>query len=166
MSMTTFKEIVDLAHTTLYQNYKLDNLLRKDEKIFYQFLYSMLLNSTNMFNGVLEDLSFKEISMLNEETLTEEINYEFNRNLSNKEIYILALGLAINVFKRELDDVSIYGNHLSAKEFKEVGNAQNLKARQERLICMQEELDQEITSYQLNSINSSGMGYFGGYVIC
>lgn len=160
--MTTFNEIIDLSYSTLYQNYKLDNLLKENENLFYKFLSNILLNSINMFNGVINNLSFHQERIINQDTLEETEIYVFDRTLTYKEIYILALGIAIGLYKRELDDVTIYSGHLSAKEFKEVGNAQNLKTRQARLIEMQEELDQEITAYQLHYVTEDGLNYFGG----
>lgn len=149
---TSFKEIVDLAYSTLFINYKLDNLFQKDEDVFYDFLYGMLQNSLTMFNGALKDLSFHSNGTY----------YIFDRELSYKEKYILALGISIGIYKRELDDIVVYRGKLSTKEFRDISNSSMLKARQERLSAMQEEFDQEITALQLNMMGIDGMEFFYG----
>lgn len=161
---TDFKEICDLAYSTLFINYKLDNLLKVDEEVFYSFLSGMVRNSASMFNGALGDLSFQEQDILNEETLEEQTRYVFNRKLTSKEIYILALGVSIGLYKRELDDIIVYRGKITTKEFRDISNSSMLKARQERLSAMQEEFDQEVTAYQLNAISMNGMDFFNGGV--
>lgn len=157
---TNFKEIIDLAYSTLFINYKLDNLFNKDEQVFYEFLSGMLQNSINMFNGALQDLTYQ----ITEEEIDGVIvkDYIFDRVLSYKEKYILALGVSIGIYKRELDDIVVYRGKLSTKEFRDISNSSMLKARQERLSAMQEEFDQEIISLQLNSIDINGIQFYGG----
>ena len=36
--MVTFKDILDRVYTTLFTDYKLDNLVQVDEQAFYDFL--------------------------------------------------------------------------------------------------------------------------------
>ncbi|MBQ0111624.1 MAG: hypothetical protein KBT03_00675 [Bacteroidales bacterium] len=157
---TSFNEISDLAYSTLFINYKLDNLLKADEKVFYKFLSGMVLNSASMFNGALDNLAFHEEKIFNKDTFEEDTVYVFDRELSGKEKYILALGVSISLYKRELDDVVVYRGKVTTKEFRDISNSSMLKARQERLGAMQEEFDQEITALQLNSIGTNGMDFF------
>ena len=48
---TTFKDILDRAYTTLFTDYKLDELAKIDEQAFYDFLGGMLVNACDIFDG-------------------------------------------------------------------------------------------------------------------
>ena len=60
--MVTFKNILDRVYTTLFTDYKLDNLVQVDEQAFYDFLGGFLVNSIDMFDGCLSDLSYHSTS--------------------------------------------------------------------------------------------------------
>lgn len=160
---TTFKEILDRVYVTLFKDYKLDNLKKIDEEAFYTFLGGFLVNSIDMFDGCLDNLDYskveKEIEI--DEYTTETVEcYEFNRQLTSKEIYILSLGVAIGWYKMQLDDVTQYELHLSSKNFKSYSEQANLAKRLERLNVMDETLGKEITNYQLNNLDQ--LPFFGG----
>ena len=53
----TFKDVLDRCYTTLFTDYKLDNLIKIDEQAFYTFLSGFLVNSIDMFDNCLTDLS-------------------------------------------------------------------------------------------------------------
>lgn len=160
---TTFKEILDRVYVTLFKDYKLDNLKRIDEESFYTFLGGFLINSIDMFDGCLGDLNYSEVEetiVLPDGTTEIKTHYEFDRQLSSKEIYILSLGVSIGWYKMQLDDVTQYELHLSSKNFKSYSEQANLAKRLERLNVMDETLGKEITNYQLN--NLSQLPFFGG----
>ena len=52
----TFKDVLNRAYTTLFTDYKLDNLIKMDEQAFYTFLGGFLVNATDLFSGTLTDL--------------------------------------------------------------------------------------------------------------
>ena len=54
----TFKDVLNRAYTTLFTDYKLDNLIKMDEQAFYTFLGGFLVNATDLFSGTLTDLSY------------------------------------------------------------------------------------------------------------
>ena len=54
----TFKDVLNRAYTTLFTDYKLDNLIKMDEQAFYTFLGGFLCNSIDLFDGALTDLSY------------------------------------------------------------------------------------------------------------
>lgn len=54
----TFKDVLNRAYTTLFTDYKLDNLIKMDEQAFYTFLGGFLCNSIDIFDGTLTDLSY------------------------------------------------------------------------------------------------------------
>lgn len=160
--MVTFKDVLDRVYTTLFTDYKLDKLIEVDEQAFYDYLGGFLVNAVDMFDGCLSDLSYHAVSETVEkdgqlETVT---NYVFDNDLSNKEIYILSLGVALNWYRKQLDDVTQFRLHLSNKDFKSYSEQQNLQRRLERLGAMEENLSEEIQQYQIANI--SKLPYFGG----
>ena len=160
--MVTFKNILDRVYTTLFTDYKLDNLVQVDEQAFYNFLGGFLVNSIDMFDGCLSDLSFhEETETINKDNeLITVTNYVFNNELTSKEIYILSLGVALGWYKKQFDDVTQFRLHLSNKDFKSYSEQQNLQRRLERLGAMEEDFSEEVQKYQLTNIDK--LPYFGG----
>ena len=159
----TFKNVLDKAYTTLFTDYKLDNLIKMDEQAFYTFLTGFLVNSADMFDGALIDLSYHEETTEVEQedgTKVETTEYVFDKDLSSKEVYILSLGVALGWYKKAMDDVTQFKPHLSGKDFKSFSESQNLSKRLERLGAMEEELSENIQAYQLNNIDR--LPFFGG----
>ena len=90
--MVTFKNILDRAYTTLFTDYKLDKLVQVDEQAFYDFLGGFLVNSTDIFDSCLTDLSYHEETRVIEKDnkfITVK-DYVFDNELTSKEIYILS----------------------------------------------------------------------------
>lgn len=160
--MVTFKDVLDRVYTTLFTDYKLDNLIQVDEQAFYDFLGGFLINSIDMFDGVLNDLSYHEVEETIEKdgTLVTVTNYVFDNELTSKEIYILSLGVALGWYKKHLDDVTQFRLHLSNKDFKSYSEQQNLQRRLERLGAMEEDFSEEVQKYQLSNLDK--LPYFGG----
>lgn len=155
----TFKDVLNRAYTTLFTDYKLDNLIKMDEQAFYTFLGGMLVNATDLFSGTLTDLSYHS-EVIKDENGNDGIEYVFDADLSSKEVYILCLGVALGWYKKAMDDVTQFKLHLSSKNFKNYSESQNLSKRLERLGAMEEELSEAITSYQLNNFDK--LPFFGG----
>ena len=160
--MVTFKDVLDRVYTTLFTDYKLDNLIQVDEQAFYDFLGGFLINSIDMFDGVLNDLSYHAVEDTVEKDgeLITVINYVFDNELTSKEIYILSLGVALGWYKKQLDDVTQFKLHLSNKDFKSYSEQQNLQRRLERLGAMEEDFSEEIQKYQITNLDK--LPYFGG----
>lgn len=159
----TFKDVLNRTYTTLITDYKLDNLIKMDEEAFYTFLGNFLVNSVDMFDGVLNDLTYhEEVTEVEQEdgSIKEIIEYVFDSELSSKEIYILCLGVALGWYKKAMDDVTQFNLHLSTKDYKNFSESQNLQRRLERLGAMEEELSENIQAYQLNNIDK--LPFFGG----
>ena len=139
----TFKDVLNRAYTTLFTDYKLDNLVKMDEEAFYTFLGGFLVNSIDMFDGALQDLTYHE-EKVQDENGQEIVEYIFDADLSSKEIYILCLGVALGWYKKVLDDVTQFKLHLSSKNFKNFSEQANISKRLERLGAMEEELSESI----------------------
>lgn len=155
----TFKDVLDRCYTTLFTDYKLDNLIKIDEQAFYTFLSGFLVNSIDMFNGCLTDLSYHEETVVDEEG-NDVVIYVFDNELTSKEVYILCLGVSLGWYKKAMDDVTQFKLHLSTKNFKSYSEQQNLQRRLERLGAMEEEFSEAITQYQLNNLDK--LPFFGG----
>lgn len=155
----TFKDVLNRAYTTLFTDYKLDNLIKMDEQAFYTFLGGFLVNATDLFSGALTDLSYHS-EVTKDENGKDNIEYVFDADLSSKEVYILCLGVALGWYKKALDDVIQFKLHLSSKNFKNFSEQANISKRLERLGAMEEELSEAITAYQLNNFDK--LPFFGG----
>ena len=144
--MVQVNTILDRAYTTMRDDYNLDNLLEADESKFYEYLRGFLDNAIDTFDG-----SFGEIDY----TFNDEMQvYVFNRDLTRKEQYILALGTAMMLYRKDLDDITQYKTHLTSKNFKEYSESTMMARRLERYNKMREEFEQEITKLQLNSLGN------------
>lgn len=155
----TFKDVLNRAYTTLFTDYKLDNLIKMDEQAFYTFLGGFLVNATDLFSGTLTDLSYHS-EVIKDENGNDNIEYVFDADLSSQEVYILCLGVALGWYKKALDDVTQFKLHLSSKSFKAYSEQANISKRLERLGAMEEELSEAITAYQLNNFDK--LPFFGG----
>ena len=160
--MVTFKNILDRAYTTLFTDYKLDKLVQVDEQAFYDFLGGFLVNSTDIFDSCLTDLSYHtETRVITKDNkLVTVTDYVFDNELTSKEVYILSLGVALGWYRKQLDDVTQFKLHLSNKDFKSYSEQQNLQRRLERLGAMEEDLSEEIQKYQIQNLDK--LPYFGG----
>lgn len=151
--MTTFNNVIDRA-MFLQQDYRLDKLYVNDNKSFTMFITQFLLNSIDTFDGVLDSLSYHN------EVIDNNTIYVFDRELTSKEIYILALGISIEWMSNNLLDITQMNLHLSTRDFKAFSEANNLQRKSEVLNTMRENYYKNITDYQLNNISS--LPFFGG----
>ena len=151
--MTTFNNVIDRA-MFLQQDYRLDKLYVNDNKSFTMFITQFLLNSIDTFDGVLDSLSYHS------EVIDDNTIYIFDRELTSKEIYILALGISIEWMSNNLLDITQMNLHLSTRDFKAFSEANNLQRKSEVLNTMRENYYKNITDYQLNNISS--LPFFGG----
>ena len=150
--MTTFNNVIDRA-MFLQQDYRLDKLYVNDNKSFTMFITQFLLNSIDTFDGVLDSLSYHS------EVIDDNTIYVFDRELTSKEIYILALGISIEWMSNNLLDITQMNLHLSTRDFKAFSEANNLQRKSEVLNTMRENYYKNITDYQLSDI--SKLPFFG-----
>ena len=151
--MTTFNNVIDRA-MFLQQDYRLDKLYVNDNESFTMFITQFLLNSIDTFDGVLDSLSYHS------EVIDDNTIYVFDRELTSKEIYILALGISIEWMSNNLLDITQMNLHLSTRDFKAFSEANNLQRKSEVLNTMRENYYKNITDYQLSNISS--LPFFGG----
>lgn len=151
--MTNFKVIYDRAINRI-RDYRLDNLFNRDEEAFYNYMRIKLYDSIDTFNGCLSNLTYTS------ETISEVTEWYFNDDLSSKEISILAYGLIISWMEQNLLDITQMNLHLSSKDFRSFSEANSIKQKSEVLDKMREDMNREITEYQLKNLTS--LSFFGG----
>lgn len=151
--MTKFRDVIDRA-TTFWRDYRLDKIYNEDQEVYYDYIEGFMLNSIDMFDGCLTSLEYEEIE---ESGVTQ---YAFVETLSSKEIYILALGIAIAWMENNMLDITQMNLHLSTKDFKSFSESQNLKEKRNTLNRMRESHSRNIIEYQ--SRNISSLPFFGG----
>lgn len=156
--MVTFKNVLDRCATTLWNDYKLNNLYNVNKIDFYEFLSGFLENSCDMFNGCLSSLAYHyETVVIDGDSMEMGV---FDEELSSKEIYILCLGVCIGWFNYHILDVTQFQLHLSNREFKAYSEANNLKVKQETYNTLFENFNKEIMEYQMKNFDK--LTYFGG----
>ncbi len=146
---TTFEAVYDRA-VTLWTDYRLDNLYVNNQEAFKKLLKGFLLNSIDDFTECLTDLSWNSEDIITEHddgTKTTTTVYSFDNDLTSKEIRILALGMCIAWYEKDMHDVTQFRLHLSTKDFRSFSEQANLKARSEILDRMREEHDRCINEY-------------------
>lgn len=156
---TTFKDILDRAASTLWKDYKLDNLYKVDQKVFYGFLSNFLVNSCDMFDGCLTSLDY-HVEMVTLPNGNQEEMYVFNNELNSKEIYILALGVCLGWFNMHILDVTQFETHLQGRDFKSYSEAKSLSVKTATYNSLNEEFTRQITKYELSNLNK--LPFFGG----
>lgn len=151
--MTNFKLIYDRAISRI-RDYRLDNLFNRDEDVFYNYMRVKLYEAIDVFNGCLTSLEYTS------ETTDGVVEWYFIEDLSSKEISILSYGIVISWMEQNLLDITQMNMHLSTREFKSFSTSVNLKEKSNVLDKMKEDMDREITEYQLKNI--SAISFFGG----
>lgn len=139
---TSFDEIIDLA-LTLIDDYKLRKLYNQSEVKFLIFCDSLLLAAVPNFFRCNQNLDY--------DTATR----QFNNQLTNLEISILADLWILEWFKKETQDSRKINALLqSSGSFKSHSAAQNLKEKSTYLDGLREKVEQKMTNYQLQNIDN------------
>lgn len=149
-----FKEILDRTASTMFKDYRMDNLYKVDPTVFYEFLSGFLVNGADYFNGCLTNLDWHE-ELVDGMTIG-----VFDSPLSSKEVQILTLGVLASWWEMNKNDVVEFNNHLNTRDFKSYSGNQNLKAKSDDLDKIFERIEYETCQYQLN--NLSNLPFFGG----
>lgn len=145
--MTDFEDIYDLALMKM-KDYRLDNLAVTNYEGFLNYLRGLLVSGLGEFSGCLNDLSYTSRT---EEGVTK---YYFNADLTVLEKDILSEIIAYNWFQQNNNDILVYKNKMTVKEFKNLEISSGLKARVEYLDKWREKIHQKISQYQLSNFSS------------
>lgn len=139
---TSFDEIIDLA-LTLIDDYKLIKLYNQSQTKFLTYCDSLLIAAIPNFFRCNQSLEY-----------TAETR-QFNNELTNAEISILADLWILEWFKKETQDSRKINTLLqSSGSFKSHSAAQNLKEKSTYLDGLREKVEQKITNYQLQNIDN------------
>lgn len=139
---TSFDTIIDLA-LTLIDDYKLIKLYNQSQTKFLVYCDSLLISAIPNFFRCNQSLEY-----------TAETR-QFNNELTNAEISILADLWILEWFKKETQDSRKINALLqSSGSFKSHSAAQNLKEKLTYLDGLREKVEQKMTNYQLQNIDN------------
>lgn len=165
MEGTNFEVIYD-RFLLIINDYHLNNLAKTNYSAFLKFLKGLLVNSIDLFNGVLTDLSYEEVDVpqvvttdSGEERVIHVTETRFINQLSSKEISILAMICAYRWMENKVLDVTQFELHLDSKSFSVKSEQANLKQKEAVLNDMREKYMHEILEYQNSNIEK--LPFFG-----
>lgn len=165
MEGTNFETIYD-RFLLIINDYHLNNLAKTNYSAFLKFLKGLLVNSIDLFNGVLTDLSYEEVDVpqvittdSGEEQIIHVTETHFVNQLSSKEISILAMICAYRWMENKVLDVTQFELHLDSKSFSVKSEQANLKQKEAVLNDMREKYMHEILEYQNSNIEK--LPFFG-----
>lgn len=165
MEGTNFEVIYD-RFLLIINDYHLNNLAKTNYSAFLKFLKGLLVNSIDLFNGVLTDLSYEEVDVpqvvttdSGEEQVIHVTETRFVNQLSSKEISILAMICAYRWMENKVLDVTQFELHLDSKSFSVKSEQANLKQKEAVLNDMREKYMHEILEYQNSNIEK--LPFFG-----
>lgn len=139
---TSFDEIIDLA-LTLIDDYKLVKLYNQSQTKFLAYCDSLLIAAIPNFFRCNQSLDYTTDTR------------QFNNQLTSSEISILADLWVVEWFKKETQDSKKINALLqSSGSFKSHSAAQNLKEKSSYLDELREKVEQKMTNYQLQNIDS------------
>lgn len=139
---TSFDEIIDLA-LTLIDDYKLVKLYNQSQTKFLAYCDSLLIAAIPNFFRCNQSLDYTADTR------------QFNNQLTSSEISILADLWVVEWFKKETQDSKKINALLqSSGSFKSHSAAQNLKEKSSYLDELREKVEQKMTNYQLQNIDS------------
>ena len=144
---TPFSSIIDSA-LIVSRDYGLDALYKDDEDAFEGVLQAYLIKGVPRFTECLQPLTYD---------LTIQ---EFDSDLTDAEIDILADHTVICWYEDNINDVLEFKETLQDREFKRLATGQNLKPRQDYLTMLYTRVRQNATNYQWSNFGS--LPFFGG----
>lgn len=139
---TSFDKIIDLALVNV-EDYKLIKAYNQGQQVFNKWCDGFLLTAIPNFTQCRQNLDYDAEKR------------EFNSDLTNLEISILADLWIISWFENETNDSTKINALLQASGgFKTHAASQNLKEKASYLDGLREKLSQKIVDYQLQDIDS------------
>lgn len=147
---TKFSKVIDIFCIKI-QDYKLDNLYKNDENLFDTFMEGLVIQAIPYFDTNLVDLSYEKDEENNE--------YYFIKDLTNKEISILAMIMNYLWVEREINDLRAMSEKLNTRDFKITNTPQIMKQKIEYANIIKEQYLYEIMQLEAKDINK--LSYFG-----
>ena len=149
---TNVEQIYDIALVTI-NDYQIDALAKVDYNAFLQYLRGFLITGLPEFTGdVLGELEIEEVKTINDSG-EETTHYEFTRDLTSKEISIIAKTMVYKWFLKVHQDLKLLRGHLGIKEFKQLEISAGMKQRSEQLDKLKEDIQYDITQFQLLNLD-------------
>ena len=155
---TNVEQVYDIALITI-KDYRLDNLAKADYSAFLKYLQGLLVKGIPEFTGnILGDLTIEKNVTVDEDG-NEITTYSFTRDLTPKEISILAETVVYNWVQSIQNDAVLLRAHLGVKEFKQLEISASMKQRSEYIVKLFEKIHYDITQLQLDNFNE--LSFFG-----
>ena len=149
------------SYTTVYdsfmlkiKDYQLTALYQSSPTNFKAYLKGFLIDAIQDFvNSCRQDLTDRD----------DDTNFEFNIDLEDTNIYILAELMVKHWLEKEIQDTSQMKLHLTDRDFKHYSEAQNLDAKNRYHANVLERTSQLIVDYEFDETDWSGWanGDFG-----
>ena len=133
---TPFSTVYDFF-MMLVTDYKLNNLYTASVIDFETFLSAWLLLAIADFINCNQSLAFTSTT--------------FDEDLTQDNIKLLAQLMKKYWLEKEIDNITQMNLHVTDKDFKVYAEANNMTAKQKRLILDKEELSQLLVDYSINS---------------
>lgn len=138
--MTSFDEIEDLSMVVV-DDYKLVKLFKNSEEDFKRYIDGFLKQAVGQFTKCRQSLAY-DANMR-----------EFEADLTNQEISILADLVVINWWKRETNNAAQIALKLKVSgSFTFNSESQNFKEKQIIINKLEEQVNRKITQYELADI--------------
>lgn len=155
---TNVEQVYDIALITI-RDYRLDNLAKADYSAFLKYLQGLLVKGIPEFTGnILGDLTIEKNVTVDEDG-NEITTYSFTRDLTSKEISILAETVVYNWVQSIQNDAVLLRAHLGVKEFKQLEISASMKQRSEYIDKLFEKIHYDITQLQLDNFDE--LSFFG-----
>lgn len=149
--MTTFIEIFDDFVLPLIDDYRLDNLYKKDKKeVLYEYLRGFLISGLSDFDCIKPLTYHKEVIKNNKNEETEIYVFDYDLDLDEKKI-IGEITFA-KYFKRTIQDFKARMPYMSQREFKKEATAPVMKENDKWYNNIVSEYVQDIANYNLKHI--------------
>jgi hypothetical protein len=143
---TKFDKIYDLALTEI-RDYKIDKIYSMSPLDFESYMRGFLNRAIPKFTNCQKDLS--DIN---------EINQEFNGDLTLVEQNILANWVIVSWLSREINDVSQINLSMNDGDFKRYAEGQNLKEKTEHHNKLREMVNQDMLDYGFRNVDWASWG--------
>lgn len=141
--MTEFDLIIDLALTTV-NDYRLQKLFSQSEDEFRTYCDGFLLSAVPLF-----------VPKCRQSLEYDATERTFTADLTSTEQAILAKLWVIQWYARDNQTYALYRQHLqNSGSFKNHAESQNLKENSTYTDKLREEVDRQITAYQLEDLST------------
>lgn len=142
---TLSSEITDLFLTRI-SDYRLDNIFSASGSfVLNSYIEPWLMDAITEFDICDQDLSYTATSG--------SVEGSFVQTLSTKNRLVISKIMCKYWMQKNVNDILQMSNHITDHDYKTFSSAQNLKAKQDYLNSLKEELSQLLMDYAYNNVD-------------